>query len=133
MIPGFNENGYLPPGLHGASLDEVERRFGQQSELRRVQMQSVRWMVDAAIRAGVSRIVLNGSFVTDVVEPNDVDCILLIEAGFPKDAAAETELRTGFPFLDVQLAGADAFERLTGHFFATDRFMIPKGMIEVVL
>jgi hypothetical protein len=76
MIPPFQENGYLPPGLHVAIIDEVEQRFGQESELRRVQMESVRWMVDLAVRAGVERIVLNGSFVTDIMEPNDVDCVL---------------------------------------------------------
>jgi hypothetical protein len=36
MIPPFNENGYLPPGIHLASLDEIAERFGRQSEMRRV-------------------------------------------------------------------------------------------------
>jgi hypothetical protein len=65
MIPAFNDDGYLPPPVHSATLDEVEERFGRESELRRVQMQSIRWLVDLAIRAGIERIVLNGSFVTD--------------------------------------------------------------------
>ena len=133
MIPDFNEEGYLPPGLHRASLGEIDERFGWQSEIRRVQMESLRWLMEAAIRAGVTRVVLNGSFVTDVLEPNDADCVLLIEAGFPKDLVAEKELRVGFPFLDVQLADHDAFERLVGQFFATDRHSIPKGMIEVMV
>lgn len=133
MIPDFNEHGYLPLGLHHATLDEIEERFGRQSEVRRVQMESLRWLVDAAIRGGVRRVILNGSFVTDVFEPHDVDCVLLIEAGFPKDSVAERELRVGLPFLDVQFADQDAFERLVRHFFATDRHLIPKGMIEVML
>jgi Family of unknown function (DUF6932) len=83
MIPPFEENGYLPPGVHSATLDEVEARFGRESELRRVQMESLRWLVDLARRAGVARIVINGSFVTEVFEPNDVDCVILIGAGFP--------------------------------------------------
>lgn len=133
MIPDFNQDGYLPPGLHRASLDEIDERFGWQSEIRRAQMESLRWLVDAAIRAGVTRVVLNGSFVTDVLEPNDADCVLLIEPGFPKDVVAEKELRVGLPFLDVQLADHDAFERLVRQFFATDRHLIPKGMIEVLV
>jgi hypothetical protein len=28
VIPPFNEHGYLPPGIHPATLDEVESRFG---------------------------------------------------------------------------------------------------------
>ncbi|MBI3468156.1 MAG: hypothetical protein HY000_34560 [Planctomycetes bacterium] len=46
MIPQFEESGALPPGMHPATLEEVENRFGTQSELRKVQMESVKWMVD---------------------------------------------------------------------------------------
>jgi hypothetical protein len=90
-------------------------------------------MVDLAVRAGVQRIVLNGSFVTDIMEPNDVDCVLLIGRGFPKDPAAEAELRSGLPFLDVALVRRKRFETLVNVFFATDRFEAPKGMVEVIL
>ena len=62
MIPPFDESGCLHSGVHPATLDEIEARFGRSSELRRVQMESVRWMVDLAVRASVQRIVLNGSF-----------------------------------------------------------------------
>src|SRR4051812_10019285 len=89
MIPHYNDDGYLPSGIHGANLEEVAERFGQASELRRVQMQSLRWLIDLARRAGATRIVVNGSFVTDKLEPNDVDCVLLVGADFPRDAAAE--------------------------------------------
>ena len=51
MIPPFDDTGVLPPGVHPATLDEIEARFGRQSELRRVQMESVQWMVELAIRA----------------------------------------------------------------------------------
>ncbi|MCI0332827.1 MAG: hypothetical protein L0228_06355 [Planctomycetes bacterium] len=101
MIPPFDESGYLPPGNHPAKLDEIDSCFGQLSELRRVQMESIRWMVELAVRAGVQRIVLNGSFVTDIMEPNDVDCLLLISPGYPIDWKAEEELEAGLPFLDI--------------------------------
>jgi len=42
MIPPFDESGFLPPGVHRATLGEVEGRFGRASEIRRVQMDSVR-------------------------------------------------------------------------------------------
>lgn len=132
MIPPFDETGCLPPGLHTSALREVEDRFGHQSELRRVQMESVRWMVDLAIRAGVQRITLNGSFVTDIMEPNDVDCVLLIGRGFPTDPAAEADLRAGLPFLDILLVRQKDFDRMVNVVFATDRFESPKGMVEVI-
>ncbi len=132
MIPFFDDSGFLPPGVHPATLDEIAARFGREPELRRVQMESVRWMVDLAVRAGVQRIVLNGSFVTDIMEPNDVDCVLLIGPGFPEDPAAEAELRGGLPFLDIALVRQRRFDRLVNVFFATDRFDTPKGMVEVI-
>lgn len=132
MIPPFEEHGYLPPGVHPATLDEVEARFGRESELRRVQMESLRWLVDLARRAGAARLVINGSFVTEVFEPNDVDCVLLIDAGFPRDRAAETELLAGLPFLEMNLVNQADFDVLVEKFFATDRHSVPKGMVEVI-
>jgi hypothetical protein len=67
VIPPFNEFGYLPAGIHLATADEIEARFSQQSELRRVQMDSIHWMINLARQAGAERIVLNGSFVTDII------------------------------------------------------------------
>jgi hypothetical protein len=133
MIPPFDEFGRLPPGIHPATLDEIDARLGHLSELRRVQMESVRWMVDLAARAGAQRIVLNGSFVTDIIEPNDVDCVLLAGRGFPKDAAAEAAILAGLPFLEVEIVPRREFDRLVNEFFASDRFDRPKGMVEVIL
>jgi hypothetical protein len=78
VIPAFDAEGFLPPGVHQATLAEIRDRFGGPSGIRRAQMESVGWLIDLAARAGVARIVLNGSFVTNIIEPNDVDCVLLI-------------------------------------------------------
>ena len=133
MIPAFDDNGYLPAGLHPATLAEVAERFGTESEVRRVQLESLRWLVDLAQRAGVERLVVNGSFTTDVLEPNDVDCVLLIGANFPSDTDAEREILDGLPFLEIQLVRPARFVLLVESFFATDRYSVPKGMIEVQL
>jgi predicted nucleotidyltransferase len=132
MIPALDDDGYLPPGIHSATLDEIEARFGRESELRQVQMESIRWLVDLARRAGVVRIVVNGSFTTGRLEPNDVDCALLIEPGFPLDERAEEELIEGLPFLDIHPVRQDGWDEMVGIVFATDRRRHPKGMIEVV-
>jgi hypothetical protein len=132
MIPPFNENGVLPPGVHPATLDEIEARFGQLSELRRVQMEPVRWMVEVANRAGAERIVLNGSFVADIMEPNDVDCVLLFHPGRRRNRKAFRELQTGLPFLDIAVVGPLDFDEFLSDIFAADRCGVPKGMIEVL-
>src|SRR5947208_2876680 len=97
MIPSFDDFGRLPPGVHPATLAEIEERFGRENELRRIQMESVRWMVDLAVRAGVQRVIPNGSFVTDIMEPNDVDCVLLFLTGQRKNRRAFRELQKGLP------------------------------------
>ena len=133
MIPDFDEHGYLPPGLHLASLDEIEERFGRQSDIRRVQMGSLRWLIDLALRVGIQRLVINGSFVTDELEPNDVDCVLLPGPALPRDPRAADELLEGLPFVDIQLVDQEAFDWLVTSFFASDRDFTSKGMIEVIL
>ncbi len=133
MIPPFDEHGCLPPGIHPATLSEIEARFGVQSELRRVQMESVGWMVELAVRAGAERIVLNGSFVTDIMEPNDVDCVLLLADDYPRDEAASSELIKGLPFLEIFRVDEEGFDRLVNEFFASSRHGVPKGMIEIIL
>lgn len=132
MIPAFNDDGYLPPGVHPATVEEIAARFGRESEMRRVQMESVIWMIELARRSGVQRIVVNGSFVTDKLEPNDVDCVLLIGSGFPSEKNAEAELLSGLPFINMELVDRQAFQQFTEKTFATDRDLVPKGMIEVM-
>ena len=46
MIPSFDDNGFLPPGIHPASLEEIEQRFGSSTEIRQAQFQSVRWLLE---------------------------------------------------------------------------------------
>ena len=133
MIPPFESSGWLPPGVYSATIDEIEQRFGRQSELRRVQMESVRWMLDLARRAGVQRVVLNGSFVTDIMEPNDVDCVLLVASSPSPDPSAEAELVQGLPFLDIALVAQADFDYLVTEFFAVDRSQRAKGVVEVIL
>ena len=132
MIPPFNESGFLPAGIHPATLPEIQQCFGSSSKLRRVQMDSVRWMIDLALQAGVERIVLNGSFTTDILEPNDVDCVLLWSPGIRRGRSALQQLRHGLPFLSIALVDQNGFDELVDDFFATDRLGIQKGMIEVI-
>jgi hypothetical protein len=133
MIPPFDDHGNLPPGVHPATLEEIESRFGNESELRRVQMQSLSWLVAAAQRAGVQKIIVNGSFVCDTLEPNDVDCVLLLAADYPKEESAAKELQDGFPFVEMYLVESKEYDYFVQVFFALDRNDRPKGMLEVTL
>ncbi len=68
------------------------------------------------------------------MEPNDVDCVLLVPPGKPADAAAFRDLRAGLPFIDAAIVrSVRRFEDYAQSIFASDRFGSFKGMIEVVL
>jgi hypothetical protein len=133
MIPAFDDNGYLPPGIHKATLEEVAERFGWQSEVRRDEIESLQWLMGVVKGLHVKRLILNGGFVTDELEPDDVDCIILIDPAFPRNRALEEEVLDGLPFLEIDVVEEIGFDILVKGFFATDRNLIPKGMVEVVL
>lgn len=95
-------------------------------------MESLRWLADLARRAGVVRIIVDGSFVTDVYEPNDVDCVLLIGPDYPADQSADRELQQGLPFIQAELVTQEVFDYYVNKLFSTDRRNVPKGMIEVL-
>ena len=75
---------------------------------------------------------MNGSFVTDAYEPNDVDCALLIDESYPVDLNAGAELKEGLPFIQASLLTQEAFDYYVGVLYATDRRGVAKGMVEVL-
>ncbi len=80
-------------------------------------------MMPIAAAAGVQRIILNGGFVTDIIEPDDVDCVLLIGQGYPADVKAEEALETGLPFMDIAIARQSDFDWFLNKLFGTDMFV----------
>ena len=133
MIPDFDDLGNLPPGVHRATLDEVIARFGWQSEVRRTLAESLKWLMDLVRKAGGARLIVNGSFVTEKLEPNDVDCVVLTTAEYPRDPAAAAELLKGLPFMGIQLEAEGLFDVFVDEVFSYDRDDNPKGMVEVIL
>jgi hypothetical protein len=59
MIPDFNDEGYLPPGIHAATLGEIAARFGREPEIRHAQAESLGWLFDLAKRVGVRRFIVD--------------------------------------------------------------------------
>jgi hypothetical protein len=110
VIPPFNQDGDLPPGVHRATLAEVLQRFGSGSVQRRAVADRLIRLYRLAISTGqLARFVLFGSFVTAKEEPNDVDAVLLLEDTF--DLASVTgEAALVFRHLEAQAHfGASVF------------------------
>jgi hypothetical protein len=82
MIPAFTEQGFLPPGVYQATLDEFKERFVvfQRSDRRfRLFVQLEKLLDQAAQARIVKRILIAGSFVSAKPEPNDFDCIVVLD------------------------------------------------------
>jgi hypothetical protein len=79
MIPGFRNNGSLPPGIHKAAWEEVVSRFGS-GPRRRELLDGLLAACRDLRKGGVQRVWLDGSFVTKKRDPNDYDgCFSMTE------------------------------------------------------
>jgi uncharacterized protein DUF6932 len=77
VLPPFDEHGNLPAGIHRCTIEELAARFGSGSEERLTELSELLGFIAAAQRAGVRRLLVNGSFVTSKSAPNDVDVVIL--------------------------------------------------------
>lgn len=72
-IPSFeSETGYLPVGLHEATIEEIRQKLGF-SEKRRYLIASLEQAAKSLFAAGVTDLRVDGSFVTEKPEPGDID------------------------------------------------------------
>ena len=72
MIPAPNAIGELPPGMHTATLEEIEVVFATTPRRRRL-FEGLRRALQNLYAAGVRRVFIDGSFETTKVDPNDID------------------------------------------------------------
>lgn len=72
-IPKLKDNNELPAGEHLACLKEIELAYGVSTERRKELMEGLRNAASNLETAGVRTIWINGSFVTNKKEPNDID------------------------------------------------------------
>jgi hypothetical protein len=85
VIPPFNEQGLLPDGIHDCTMDEVAERFGAfQSSDRRPQLWArlAEFMRELKACGLMDAVLVDGSFVTAISTPNDVDLVLVVSAGY---------------------------------------------------
>ena len=82
-LPLSNELGDLPPGVHRTTMEALVERFGQGSEQRRLVTRRLLHILAMAQRTDhLSRLIVFGSYVTDKLNPNDVDVILVMNDEF---------------------------------------------------
>jgi hypothetical protein len=140
LIPVFIDNGNLPAGIHWATWQQIEERFGM-NEKRKGLLKGFRAALEALQKAGCETVYLNGSFVTSKENPNDfdgcwdVDSVSLelldpVLMDFSKKQAAQKKKFGGELFPNLPEAGGHGFldlfqtDKSTGH---------PKGIIAIDL
>lgn len=72
MIPQFNAEGNLPPGIHWATWQEIVDRFGT-TTWRRQLLAGLQATLGELKRVGCSTVYLDGSFVSAKPIPGDFD------------------------------------------------------------
>lgn len=145
MLPDFDDDGNLPPGVHIATWAEVVARFDGNSH-RRLLLDGLQKAVDVLRSAGCTRVYLDGSFVSSKAMPGDYD---LAWEPTNVDIALLLRLDPVFGVFDAGRAaqktkyGGEFFpssvnEALTGRtfldFFQTDKDTgAPKGIVAIDL
>jgi hypothetical protein len=134
MIPDFDPQGNLPPGIHVCTLDEVVARCGQGSPERQVETTELIQFVQWARQAGVKRLLVDGSYITDKVSPNDADLVVLPGPGYPLQGGSITTSVAQWPFLHIMIAVDESdLQQWAVVDFGTDRMGNPRGILEIQL
>jgi hypothetical protein len=133
VLPDFNEHGYLSRGIHVSTIDVLAARFGSASPERQAQTNELRDFAAWARDAGVIRWVVDGSYVTSRVDPNDVDVVILPGPDYPRQQLPALVGRDRWPYLHIQVAvDVVDFEQWATLDFGLDRNNIPRGVVEIV-
>ena len=147
MIPPFNEQGLLPNGIHDCAMDEAAERFGAfQSSDRRPQLWArfAEFIREVNACGLIGAVLVDGSFVTATSEPNDIDLILVVSAGydFSPDLApvvynllAQHRVRRRFGFdIVVVKNGSENLAQAVGFFQQVkQRPGVMKGILRIKL
>jgi hypothetical protein len=138
MIPAFDKNENLPPGLYTCKLAEIEARFAI-NEHRRSLFNKLIKVIEILKTANCSEVYLDGSFITAKTHPNDFD--LCYETTGLQPTKSFKPLLT----LDIETRqaayGGDIFPRMPEPPFRSDHVRLwqtdkngdAKGIIRTVL
>jgi hypothetical protein len=116
LIPDFDANGNLPPGIHKAAWKEFSKRFGH-SEHRKTLLNGLATALNSLAVAGCRSVYINGSFVTKKLVPGDYDLCWSIAGVAPE--------RLDPVLLDFSPAGRQAMKaKYRGDLFPAE---VPEG------
>ncbi len=145
-IPSLETSGELPPGVHVATLQETESMFGSANEKRQLLMTGLKKAIELLKKGSVSKIFIDGSFVSDKEEPNDIDGCWSVEGAnldnldprfwdFDDEEDFQLKRKRLKDEFGIDFFIAEIIEGGSGkpfpEFFQTNRDGDPKGILEV--
>jgi uncharacterized protein DUF6932 len=86
-LPPFRTDDDLAEGVYVCSEAKVVFRFGSSSR-RRVVLRLRRW-IELGRQIGAQRLVADGSFVTAIEDPHDIDTVILLPQNFTQQLVQE--------------------------------------------
>lgn len=139
MTLRLNKDGYLPKGIHKATLNEIKQRFGSSSSKRKELFKGFQSLVQLLRKhkGDIKEFLLNGSFVTNKELPKDFDCILIVKKDFDFNSPEVKQLRRSKELFNGHILTAIEEDTIECHrlidFFGHDRDRKPKGLVGVIL
>lgn len=143
MIPEFDENGNLPPGVYWTEWEEFKERFGT-TPVRSRMIEGLQMAMEQLKAAGCRTIYINGSFITSKLTPQDFDAcwdreevdMKYLKTHAPRlinyaDRAAQKAFYRGEIFPSDQPVGS--YDITSYELFQRDRERNPKGIIAIDL
>ena len=145
-IPNFRNDGWLPTGHYSASWDEIEYKFsGQSGSQRQIVMQKLLDWRNKMKENNISGLlILNGSFISDKLAPNDFDAMFLYDDKSEIIFNNNPELKSHIDYNECKKKGFDLFafplsalsndselNPAKTDLYDFDRNNVPKGVLEV--
>lgn len=95
MIPEFNKYGNLPDGLYKVTLKEIKVKFGSESLQRKKLFKHLNSLTKllSKNKSVIKKFIIDGSFVTFVEFPNDIDCIIIFNKKFSSHVSLLMKLK----------------------------------------
>lgn len=140
-IPDYDENGNLHNGIHKTNTGEIVERYqGENSLIRASRTQNLLEFIEF-LRPFAVAIYIDGSYITEKLEPGDVDVAVILPRGFNFQSPEGEKMREYvaskeishldiFPFVEVDQS---EYLRKRVEGWSTDREDNPKGILYLEL